>query len=132
MKFTTPDGQVIQSFKRLRVTSQATKNSNPTIGNILYNGASPTTYPEEWNLSISSFSAAETYQLQNTTGAISTLTEEQSVSWYVSDGALQFSSVNPESVVKFTPSEPRASELVIAAVLRDGRGGMSVQIVKVP
>ncbi|MDH4468088.1 MAG: hypothetical protein QE271_08520 [Bacteriovoracaceae bacterium] len=134
MEFSTPDGQKIKSFKRLRATTRSTKNQNPTIGSILFDGSSFTSYPESGNFSLDSYSQEESYTFQDRNGNSSTLTEELFVSWYVSDGEINFSSVDPEANVKFTSpqSSSRESSLVVVAVIRDARGGMAIEIKNVP
>jgi hypothetical protein len=134
MRFSTPDGQSIKSFKRLRATTRTTKNQNPTLGNILHNSSAFTTYPETGTFSLSSYSSKENFTFQDRNGNFSTLSEENSVSWYVSDGEVNFSSADPSASVKFTSpvAANRESELVVVAVIRDARGGMSIEIKKVP
>jgi hypothetical protein len=104
------------------------------MGSILYNNSNFTTYPESGNFSIASYSSEENYTFQDRNGNISTLSEDYFVSWYVSDGGINFSSAGPSSSIKFTSPAlaSRESELVIVAVIRDARGGMAIEIKKVP
>lgn len=125
-------GDEIKTFKRLRVTSKSTKNNNPTLGNILFNGNNFTTYPNEGDFRLSTTSGEETFQIQSSNGSISSVTEEMNVAWYVSDGEINFPVTTKNGTTKFKPKEPKSNSLVVVAVLRDNRGGMAVQIKKVP
>lgn len=130
--FSSPSGEEIKAFKRLRATSRSTKNTNPTIGNILISGSIFSSYPSDGDLTISSASNEESYQFLSTDGNLTNLTEQLNVAWYVSNGEINFPITDKRGSTRFKPAEPKASELVIAAVIRDGRGGMAVQIKKVP
>jgi hypothetical protein len=130
MTFSTPDGQTIKAFKRLPVTTRATKNSNPTLGNILIDGNSFATYPSDGDFSLSASSSEESYQFQTADGSLTTQTEELNVAWYVSDGEINFPITTKSGTTRFKKGDK--SSLVVVAVIRDGRGGMAVQIKKVP
>lgn len=131
-RFTTPSGEEIKAFKRLKTTTRSTKNTNPTIGNILFNGSTLSSYPNEGDLSISTSSNEESYQFQSSDGSITNLNEQINVAWYVSSGEINFPITSKSSSTHFKPAEPKESELVVAATIRDGRGGMAVRIIKVP
>lgn len=131
-RFSTPSGEETKAFKRLRATSRASKNTNPTIGNILFNGSTLSAYPNEGDFTLSTSSNEESYQFLSNDGAVTNLTEQINVAWYVSSGEINFPITNKNGSTHFKPAEPKASELVIAAIIRDGRGGMAVRITKAP
>lgn len=131
-RFTTPTGEEIKAFKRLRATTRTIKNTNPTLGNILFNGSVLSIYPAEGDLSLSTASTEESFQFQSIDGAMTNLTEQMNVAWYVSSGEINFPITNKTSSTHFKPAEPKAGELIVAAIIRDGRGGMAVKISKVP
>jgi hypothetical protein len=130
MTFTTPDGQTIKAFKRLPVTTRAQKNSNPTLGNILIDGSAFATYPSDGDFSLSTTSSEESYQFQSADGSLSTQIEELNVAWFVSDGEINFPVTTKSGKTRFKKGDK--ANLVVVAVIRDGRGGMAVQIKKVP
>ena len=132
MSFSVPSGKSLQAFKRLRATSRTSKNQNPTIGSIYYEGSDFNSNPDKGNFSVSSYSRAETYEFQAQDGSISTSTESPDLSWYVSDGDVDSAVTSPEGTTQFKPAENKASQLVVVAVLRDGRGGIAVQTKVVP
>ncbi|MFZ4713317.1 MAG: hypothetical protein ACOYL6_06385 [Bacteriovoracaceae bacterium] len=130
MKFSTSDGETVKAFKRLTVTTRATKNSNPSIGSIVIDNSSFATYPGAGDFSLSASSSEETYDFQSANGSISNLSEEMNVAWYVSDGEINFPVTGRTGLTHFKPGDKGI--LVVAAVIRDGRGGMAVTIKKVP
>jgi hypothetical protein len=130
MAFTTPDGQSVKAFKRLPVTTRATKNMNPTLGNILIDGNTFAAYPNDGDFSLSSTSSEESYQFQSADGSLATQVEDLNVAWYVSDGEINFPVTTKSGTTRFKKGDK--SSLVVVAVIRDGRGGMAVQIKKVP
>ncbi len=130
IRVSTPDGQAIRTFKRLTVTTRTTKNTNPTLGTILFNGNAFTSYPGEGDLSLSTTSTEESYQFQSAGGEITNLTEQLNIAWYISDGELSLPVTKRGEVTRFKPGEK--GTLTVVAVIRDGRGGMEVAVKRVP
>lgn len=126
-------GEEVKSFRRIYVTTDSAKtlNSNPEIDDVLINNDSlgadmpareatvRVTHPS------SGSGGPEEYEELNVSGARSSARESLAVTWFVSKGEIDFSRINSSSSSKFTP--PDEGPLVLVAVLRDGRGGLSLR-----
>jgi hypothetical protein len=127
-----PDGPAINSFLRVFVstTSKTQKNQSPSITSVDLNDSPvPDTIPMPTSGSnfrvISPASSSETYQVMQNDGSFLTRTEEMLNTWFVSDGAFDFSRTTGSAENLWTPpgSKPSNRGMVILVVTRDGRGG---------
>ena len=135
------DGKdTVTAFKRIIVSTNPTKNKNPTINSVLSENASLTLVPAtspypaaKAKLSVTmSPDSQETYQVSQTDGSQSSSVESISLTWFYSDGTTQLSRTFPATPNEWTlPSPlPSARSAVIVVVAHDGRGGIDVQQVE--
>lgn len=122
-------GQSVKSFKRIVVSSKATKNANPSGNSIFANGATLTSYPFGFNgklsLSLNS-SSLESYQYQDSNSVLTSFNESLLTSWHFTDGTSKFLRTIDADEVQF---EALASSLssrksLLIAIVRDKRGGV--------
>lgn len=137
MIYTVTDagGQRVRGFRRIIVSSKATKNQNPAIQNFLQNGAPSVVYPSSLvNLSLTFTSGAESYQEQLVDGSQVTRTETLQTTWFITDGEVKFFRTLGSDSNEFTPPStlPVGRKASIVAVTRDGRGGIDVFKVSSP
>lgn len=115
------------AFRRIVGSTKATKNANPVIGGARIDGAAISELPSsEKELEPVITSGAESYLFQNTDGATQTLEETLTVSWFISQGDLEYSRTDGATKNKYTPSAaPDGTKPVfLVLVLRDDRGGV--------
>lgn len=131
-----PDGPAINSFLRVFVstTSKMQKNQNPSITSVDLNDSPiPDTIPMPTSESnfrvISPASSSETYQIMQNDGSFLTRTEEMLNTWFVSDGAFDFSRTTDSTENLWAPpgSKPSNRGMVILVVTRDGHGGSAFE-----
>jgi hypothetical protein len=106
---------VQKTFRRVEIVdSSVTKNSNPTVSQILFQENSFAGFVNE----IGNFSAIAT----------DVDAEELTVSWFVSHGKLSTSRTVGAGATEFTPPEvvPEAADFFVIAVVRDTKGGVAV------
>jgi len=119
----------VTAIKRIFASTRTTKNSNPTVSQILVNGAAladrPTT-KSTLTLTVPSTSL-EQYTVLTTGGASISKTEELLYSWYINDGELTEERSSVDKNTEWTPaaSVPTAGTIVVN-VVRDRRGGEAV------
>ena len=128
-----PDGPAINSFLRVFVsdaTTKTQKNQNPSITSVDLNDSPiPDTIPMPSSDSnfrvISPASSSETYQVMQNDGSFLTRIEEMLNTWFISDGAFDFSRTTGSTENLWAPpgSKPSNRGMVILVVTRDGRGG---------
>jgi hypothetical protein len=132
------NGPAINSFLRVFVSDAATKtqkNQNPLITSVDLNDSPilSSTIPMPAAAStlrvISSASSAETYQVMQYDGSFLTRTEEMLNTWFISDGAIEYSRTVGNTGNLWTPpgSKPAGRGVVLLVVTRDGRGGAAFQ-----
>ena len=129
---TAADGTEVRSFRRILATTRTTRNSIPSITSFLFDDAAGT-IPTTGEAQISAVlptGAAEAYQAMAVDTTLKDLTETLTVSWFLSDGDFQRFRTVGSAANKFTAPSPRPSDrpVVVAAVVRDGRGGEAVRI----
>jgi hypothetical protein len=122
----------IRAFRRILFSSK-TANTNPTLSDLLGQGVSMTNLPStDTELSFTASGAPESYTLLGVDGVARPQTEIFETTWFISDGEI----LNPRSkvgeITKWTVpgAPPQNRQAVLAGVLRDGRGGVSVLIRK--
>ena len=112
------------AFKRILVSTRPTKNSNPSLSSIQINGSTITQLPSvESDLTPAIGAGAESYLEQQADGSLLTRTETLTVSWYISQGTVQYSRTDGSSSNKYTPNSSPTKAVFLVPVLRDGRGG---------
>jgi hypothetical protein len=123
----------VSSFKRIIVSDKsavagATRNSNPSLLDILANGSSLAAFPAAPASLSASLGAgsAETYSWKGTDGSVSSKAETIETTWFITDGDVQYFRTDGAGTTVYTPPaanpSPARNALVIA-VSRDGRGG---------
>lgn len=124
-----PD-QSTETIKRISVTSKEDGlNNNPSFAGFQ---TSPDSQPvgtlpsQPADFSLSMPSTAESYRQQLIGGPIETLTEVLTVSWFTTGGSWENSRTEAGGINEFDPED--STGVTIVAVLRDDRGGLSVQI----
>lgn len=127
------DGARVRSFARIRVSNKATKNTNPTITDVLSNGSSLTTMPAgDTSVTISyPGTSKETYLFQRSDGTQTSQTEALSTTWFYSAGAMKFYRTVDGEANTFTPTSaaaPTGLNHVVLVITRDGREGTAAAI----
>lgn len=115
------------ALKTIKMSTKATAdlNANPTLGDILFDSATLSSFPtSEGKMTASSLSTAETYDYVTSNGN-ETLTEEMYLSWYASSGEFVF---NRTTSNEPNPYTPKGSGGVFVMVYRDGRGGVAAKV----
>jgi hypothetical protein len=120
----------VRSFRRI-IFSNKTPNTNPVLSDLVNGGASVTTRPSgDVQLGFSTASSPESYIDIAADGTSFNRTEQFEVTWFISDGEILNPRTQPGETTKWTTpsSAPSGRATVIAGVLRDNRGGVSVII----
>lgn len=120
----TVDGKSISAFKRIIATNRGSLNANPAGASVLLNGAVMASIPNKDDRLTVSGLTPETYSYQNIDGSTETRTEDLEVGWFVSAGKFDKPKSDYGETVKFLDDAP--STLLLVAVIRDDRGGMTV------
>lgn len=119
------DGKTIKSFKRIVATNRGSLNANPATPTILVNGGAIASVPrEDDSLSVTGITP-ESYQFQNIDGTVENRQESLEIAWFVNSGEVNRPKALLGDEVEFT--EAPAGPFLILSVVRDGRGGFSVQ-----
>jgi hypothetical protein len=126
----TSDGEVLKSIKRITATTKTTLNANPTLSSFQKEGADLTALPSAAVNLTPKFGAnsAETYSAIRSDGTPITVTETMIVTWFISDGTIDFTRTVDTSENTYTPpaTKPTTRSVVLIGVIRDGRGGEDV------
>jgi hypothetical protein len=131
-----PNGPAINSFLRVFVSAatKTPKNQNPSITSVDLNDSPilSSTIPMPTSASnfrvISPVSSSETYQFMQYDGSFLTRSEEMLNTWFISDGAIDYSRTIGSTENLWTPGpKPSSRGMVILVVTRDGRGGSVFQ-----
>lgn len=118
--------KILKTFKRIKLTSKTSGlNLNPAVsGQIQVNNADVVSYPaESSSLSLDGVESSQSYEFSQD-GQISILSEFLTISWFSNKGSFQFSRTDADDAVTFDPENETSG--VIVAVVRDGRGGVTV------
>ena len=134
--------ETVTAFKHILVVdpSKATLNSNPDSAgalDILFNGAASATVVTlpsgDQTLSLQyPAGAIETYQVMKSDGSFQSMTESLTTTWFVTDGSENhYHTINNGTAIWTPPGgEPTSRKVVLAAVVRDGRGGIAFKKVE--
>jgi hypothetical protein len=124
------DGTSLQSFKRIHTSLQTQKNTNPTFVSIQTGGANLVALPTSTVSLTPLFSptSKETYTVLRTDGSSAIITESLLVTWFISDGSLDYTRTVDTDANPFSPPSPPPSShsTILIGVVRDGRGGEDV------
>jgi len=132
------NGPAINSFLRVFVsdaTTKTQKNQNPSIASVDLNDSPLLSSTIPMPTSASNFrvtvplSSMETYTVMQYDGSLLTRTEEMLNTWFISDGAIEYSRTIENANNLWTPpgSKPAGRGMVLLVVTRDGRGGAAFQ-----
>lgn len=125
------DGKTVSAFKRVLVSNRSTLNTNPAITDVTLEGATLSAKPRKDERLKIATSAPETYNFVNDDGAEETRAEELAVAWFVSEGELDKPKSEVGDEVKYL-TDPPSSPLVVLALVRDDRGGMTLSKTVLP
>lgn len=116
---------LVKSFKRVKVSSRTTKNSNPVLGTV----GSLSLSSSEQVLEVQNSSSRETFDFYSLSGNLEQKDEVMYLTWFTSSGEINNSQVyvNENSELSLDSSLP--SEAVVVVLLRDGRGGVDYEVV---
>ena len=134
------DGSTVKSLKRVMVSNSTSPNSNPSLTQILADGAAFSTRPANPVQLQADFPATgpqgpENYSRMQVDANLTNLTETFVTTWFISEGTVQYERTDGATQTKFTPaatSTTPATRLQVIAVLRDGRGGEDIKAVSLP
>jgi hypothetical protein len=132
LTLTASSTESVTAFKRIIVSTKATKNQNPVFGtpSLLFAGVDAAAY----TLTTTPFTAVaqattgstESYSVTQTDGSLESKTEKLTVTWLVSTGEIRFTRTDPGFENRYTPVSPLPAKTSIIAVLRDDRGGSAI------
>ncbi len=132
----TAGSETVSAFKRIVVSSRTTKNANPSLTEIQFNGvtaasAAAPAAPNKVRLDASvGGGSTEIYSYRDSDGVLANRSEELLVSWFVTQGSLLRSRTDAGESNEYTPSDaPLSATTTFVAVLRDDRGGTSVRTI---
>jgi hypothetical protein len=128
------DGLRVKAFRRLVVSTNATKNANPAAPNPLLNGASLIALPlsEVTLVGAVNTSSVQNYLYYTDSGELKSRNEDVIVSWFASDGTFKpgVSDINASVKFKGPSAAPSGRTAVFVLIARDNRGGVSVDVKK--
>jgi hypothetical protein len=123
-------GEQVRAFKRLLVStsSKISKNTNPDISNLLFNGIVETNLPISTEVAASltyNGTPVETFQKMNSDTQLSNEVEELVTTWFITDGKLSYQrTIGVDSNKYEGPAvSPTGRPAYLIGVTRDGRGG---------
>lgn len=124
--------ETLRTIKRIVVSESAktAKNTNPSVTQVFSNGVAMTTLPLNTKINLSTdlaASAAESYLVKNRDGTQTSLSENVSVTWFITDGKTKFFRSEIAKTNEYTtPTEnPTGRASYLIAVAKDDRGGLS-------
>lgn len=130
--------ETISAFKRVVVSTKATKNQNPTFASpaLLFGGVDAATY----TLTTAPFTivasaaagSAETYAVENSDGTTDTKGEKLTATYLITDGEIHDTRGDPGVTNSYSPSNPLPASSGFIVVLRDERGGVAVTAIQKP
>jgi hypothetical protein len=126
-------GESVTSFRRIVITesAKATKNSNPTVTDLLAGGTSLSNLSAgtEYSLTASyGAGATETYDLKDSGGGLINMSESLFTTWFITDGDMKYYRTSSGEANTYTTpgSFPISRKSAIVGVTRDSRGGVSI------
>ena len=118
----------LTAIKAIPISERTTRNSNPSIDSITFNGVSISSSPSRGGgLNVNLNSGAETYQVMQADGSLITKTESLLISWFVSKGSVQPPRIVESQTSTFFPEDD--SNITLIGVVRDRRGGTAVKVI---
>jgi hypothetical protein len=131
----SPEGALIKSFKRILVSTKATKNSNPSFVSgreILADDIPLTSFPTK-TVKLKSENgggAAQDYAYMDKAGVLSQISEQLSFNFFTNMGQINPTSIGVNGELEFTPINPRPTDkaAILVVVLKDGRGGTAITV----
>jgi hypothetical protein len=128
-------GGLVRSFKRLLVSDSAktTKNSNPDISDMLFNGAVVVGLPLSVEVATSlnyNGTPTESFQKMNSDYQITSEVEELVTTWFITDGKMNYQRTIGLNTNNYEgpPNYPVGRPAYIIGITRDGRGGADYTI----
>jgi hypothetical protein len=124
------DGTQVKSLKRITASTRAQKNTNPTLSALQSGGTDLSALPASTAGLTPKFvtGSSETYEVIRATGTIDSVAETMLMTWFISDGTIDYTRTVDSSENAYTPPStlPQNHNVLIIGVLRDGRGGEDV------
>lgn len=130
----------VSSFKRIIVSTNPTKNTNPSLSQVLSNNTALSILPSLASYpsaavtlsAVPSSTSAETYEVQQSDGSFVTQTKTLITTWFYSDGSISQDRTISNGGDTWTPPSPHPSgrAAVFVVVLRDERGGEDIKQVE--
>lgn len=120
----------VKAFKRISITSKDDDelNTNPTIGNIQADDDDLDELPNsDVELTVDDIENIESFDFKNSKDELISKKEKFTISWFSTGGSIQYTRVDDDQDSEWDP--PKATPVVVLAVVRDDRGGVSVQSV---
>jgi len=108
------------TFKRIRVSTRVTKNSNPNIDSI----SDLSITSNEQDLSAVVSENPESFDFYNLTGELEQAREVYYLSWFTSNGEIESSQLYVGESTSLNLANTLPDEAVVIVLLRDGRGGV--------
>ena len=119
--FSIDGEEVLNTFKRITVSENISKNVNPTLGDI----ESLELISNEQNMELEVTSNPETFSYYSISDGKQTSIEKLYLSWFTSNGSITNSQVyiDEKSILQLDKSLPEKA--IVTVILRDGRGGVA-------
>jgi hypothetical protein len=114
------DGVEYKAFKRILVSDRTIKNSNPSISNILANGAILAGSVQDGDGLLVTTSTPESYDVITVDNMIETRTENFEAAWYTISGNFDKPKARTTETVEFEGD----TSTFILVIVRDERGGL--------
>lgn len=124
----TQDGQSITAVRRIVISTNPIKNSNPSFTVLNANGSQLTSLPSSTVNSVTtdiSNASKEVYSYRQSDGTEETAQEQLTTTFFASEGNFGATRLIDFDSTSYTPpaSRPDGRGIVIVVVVRDGRGG---------
>lgn len=129
-KVTAADGEVVQSYKRILVSTRGTPNTNPAAPTLSNGSSTLTSLPGSVATLYATgiASSAESFQVYDSQNNLNTSVETLTTTWFYSEGEFQYFRTVSEAGNVYTPPTvgPTGRGILSVLVTRDSRGGESV------
>lgn len=122
----TQSGGAYDFVKSIPITTRGTLNQNPEIASVTLNGTAISAPPRSGGkLAVEVVSGPEQFDSLSSQGDIVSQSEQLLVSWFAADARVFPGRVLQDQTANLSELRP---EIVLVAVLRDGRGGTDIRI----
>ncbi|MFY7994315.1 MAG: hypothetical protein ACOVP4_13540 [Bacteriovoracaceae bacterium] len=126
------DGKKVKAFRRINATNRAQRNANPATPTINLDGTPILNrVPAKGSTLSATSSAPESYQFITIDGVTESRTENLEVAWYLSEGEINKPKSEANEAVEYKGDAP-TKPLLLMAIVRDERGGLSFRIEELP